>query len=96
MSSLLDGNIVDMFTVMTALGAVGLRCARCAWTRTTMQSDRLITDALNGATLAPFVTLILAAVSSTAFDALRGASMVAFSLAGLVGTIWVAKELAKP
>lgn len=92
---MIDGNWVDIATLTTGAVAVALkpvlrwqRDVRPIW----VHRD-VVMDFLNGAVLFPFLLMIFSAIYSQAMDALIKQSKISLALAGVIGMLFLAKEI---
>jgi hypothetical protein len=86
----LDGSPVDMMAITAAIVAVTFRLFRrqhqFGAIRTT--APELISDALNGAAVVPFILMICAVFSSGMLNMLVSSSKVTIGLGGVIGVIY--------
>lgn len=92
-----DGNIVDMLSLGVGLLAIAIRPLR-RWflhQKKLFYRDKAIADFLNGATLVPFVFMVVGVFSKEYMNTLINSSKLSIGLAGGVGMLFVLSELSK-
>ena len=95
---MLDGNWVDMLTMITGgLAIFAKPLVRWITNVGPCWSHReVMNDFLNGASIAPFALLMACPFSQWVLKEMLTASKVSLGLAGGIGVLYVAKELFSP
>lgn len=89
----IDGNAIDMATVLAGVISICVRPVRCAIKKTTAwKREKVVVDFLNGASIVPFAVMLGSTFWTSLLEEVMK-SKISLGLAGAVGFLFIAAEI---